>query len=208
MKKLLTGAVVGALMLAGSPALAAEEWEGEVIPWSAAGTYHAGAEQLEDPQAILAGLMDLEDSEIPKAAATGGTMYGYTYSLPEGIELTLPSADEFRRALLVETGSWTVAPKGTQTADVTVRLSGSRVAIGFSQRDQVILKSAAASTILTAAVCAIPGVGWAACAVVGFAVSVAASYVIRKGICSNGRTLWWYDVRGGSTIQCRSTRPF
>jgi hypothetical protein len=93
----------------------------------------------------------------------------------------------------------------------TPQLSGGRNRygfwIGFNQFDQNVLSNAVAAATLTAAICAIPGVGTAACFVAGVAVSVGVSYVHKNGVCRNNLTLYWYDVRGGSTIRCLSGPP-
>ena len=88
-----------------------------------------------------------------------------------------------------------------------MRFSGIKMAIGLNTVDQQALASGGAAAI-GAALCAIPGVGWAACTAIGIVVGVATTYIVQNGICSNGRVLWWYDVCGGSTINCRSSVPF
>lgn len=52
------------------------------------------------------------------------------------------------------------------------------------------------------------GAACAPCAAIGVVVSVATTYIVKKGICSGGRKLWWYDVKSGSTVGCRSSAPF
>lgn len=54
----------------------------------------------------------------------------------------------------------------------------------------------------------IRGTACASCAAIGVVVSVATTYIVKKGICSGGRKLWWYDVKSGSTVGCRSSAPF
>lgn len=92
-----------------------------------------------------------------------------------------------------------------ETSDAHV--SGVKTAIGFDTVDQQAL-AAGGGAAVGAAICLIPGVGWTACAATGVVISVATTYVFQHGICSGGRKLWWYDVKGGSTVGCRSSAPF
>jgi hypothetical protein len=84
--------------------------------------------------------------------------------------------------------------------------------VGFNQFDQNTLSNTLLAAGLTAAICAIPVVGTAACVIAGLAVSVAVAYIHRSGVCSNDRTLYWWDFEQsngarGSTIGCRSSVP-
>ena len=96
---------------------------------------------------------------------------------------------------------------GTITPFLEARFSGIQTAIGFTTVEQQALAAGGGSAI-GAAICLIPGVGWAACAAIGVVVSVATTYIFKNGICSGGRKLWWYDVKGRSTVGCRSPAPF
>jgi RHS repeat-associated protein len=79
--------------------------------------------------------------------------------------------------------------------------------IGFNQFDQNVLSNAWLTFMIGGLICAIPGVGAVLCGIVGLVVGIAVSYIHRGGVCRNGRTLYWYDVRGGSTFTCGTTRP-
>lgn len=176
-----------------------------------------GSAVLQDSSLFLEGLRDLEDSNATKRVISGsGGIEGYEYEIEaqEGqhFYLTLPSAAAFAELMRIDARGGAAAGEvidgATMEPSVSVRLKGTKVAVGFSPRDQNILKNAWLSGIITAGICAVPGVGWAACAVAGIAVSIAVSYISKRGVCSNRRWLWWYDIRNGSTIQCRSTRPW
>jgi len=61
----------------------------------------------------------------------------------------------------------------------------------FNQFDQDVIISGA-GLALGAAICAIPGVGWAACTVVGVIIGAGALYLSYNGKCSNNRQLKAY----------------
>lgn len=145
-----------------------------------------------------------ESTDVARDIAVVDGVQAVTFHLTEGFSLTL-----------VDPKSAGLA-KPSAPGAVTPFLSGGRTKagmyIGFNQTDQAVLGSVAASTILTAAICAIPAVGQAACVVAGVAIAIASGYVLANGVCSNKRTLYWYDVRApngarGSTVACRSTPP-
>ncbi|GAA4684316.1 hypothetical protein GCM10025780_32850 [Frondihabitans cladoniiphilus] len=118
-----------------------------------------------------------------------------TFHLPQGVLLTLTDPEEV-----------TPAP-----VDPHARLGVGRTSSGywfsFNQFDQNTLSNVVIAGALTAAICAIPGVGAVACALAGAVVSVGVSCVHKHGVCSNNRQLYWYDVRGGSVIECRTSAP-
>lgn len=156
-----------------------------------------------DPEVFLEGLVQLEASPVRREPISDGGLTSYRYLVDEGA-LTLPSAADVRAAIneAAVTGS-----ADAITPFLEARFSGIKMAIGFNTVDQQAL-AAGGGAAIGAAICLIPGVGWAACAVVGVVVSVATTYVFKNGICSGGRKLWWYDVTGGSTVGCRSSAPF
>lgn len=180
---------------------------------------HPDASNMMQVDTFIEGLRELEASELAREAAQDGTHAGFTYTvdIPEGsiegytedtFQMTLPTAAAVEAAVAakqaeVEAGNDRI---GTR---VSVRLNGQYVAIGFNTLEQQMLASGS-TTLLVAAICAVPAVGWVACAIVGVVVAVATTYVTRNGVCSNKRTLWWYDSPkgGGSTIQCRSSAPW
>lgn len=181
---------------------------GEFISDEELDNIYPGGSQFLEHATFIEGLQELEASPIPRKVAAAGSIAGYTYILPEG-QLTLPSSAAIEAAASTSEGevSGTVGSEAGMEPNISVRLKGSRVAIGFNTTEQQMLGSGAAAA-LTVAICAFPFVGWLACGVASVAVAVGTAYVLRNGICSSGRTLWWYDVKGGSTIQCRSSRPF
>jgi len=156
-----------------------------------------------DTATFLQGLKELESSPVPREAILDAGQLFYRYSVPEGA-LTLPSAEDVEAAMRA---GGEIKDDRNFAPFLTVHFSGARTAVGFNTVDQQALASGAAAGV-AAALCAIPGVGWAACALIGVVVGVATTYIVSNGICSRGRTLWWYDVSGGSTVACRSSAPF
>ncbi|WP_423921357.1 hypothetical protein ACPEEZ_00625 [Frigoribacterium sp. 2-23] len=153
-----------------------------------------------DPAVFLEGLEQLEAAPVQRQPILddGHTYYRYTV---EAGSLTLPSAADVRAAIEETEATKTITPR------LQARFSGMRMAVGFNTVDQQAL-AAGGGAAVAAAICLIPGVGWGACAAIGVVVSVATTYIVRNGICRGGRTLWWYDVKGGSTVACRSSAPF
>lgn len=159
-----------------------------------------------DPDVFLRGLEELEASPVERNEVTEDGHTFYQYVVPEG-SLTLPSAADVRAAIDADASAPSSAPSDVITPFLEVRFSGIKMAVGFNTVDQQAL-AAGAGAAVAAALCLIPGVGWAACTVIGIVVGVATTYLVANGICSGGRTLWWYDVKGGSVINCRSSAPF
>ncbi|OIH96548.1 hypothetical protein BIU90_17045 [Curtobacterium sp. MCBA15_001] len=157
-----------------------------------------------DPNVFLEGIEQLEASSVPRQTITEGGRTYHRFVVAEGA-ITLPSADDLRGAI-AETKESERAD-GTITTFLEAHVSGIRTAIGFNTVDQQAL-AAGGGAAIGAAICLIPGVGWAACAAISVVVSVATTYIFKNGICSSGRQLWWYDVNGGSTVGCRSSAPF
>lgn len=60
--------------------------------------------------------------------------------------------------------------------------------VKFNNTDQQALVNGGAF-LLGAAICAIPAVGWVACAVVGAIIAIATTYVNARGICTKNRQL-------------------
>lgn len=159
-----------------------------------------------DPDVFLQGLEELEASPVERNEVTQDGYTFYQYVVPEG-SLTLPSAADVRAAIEADASASTTVPSDVITPFLEVRFSGIKMAVGFNTVDQQAL-AAGGGAAVAAALCLIPAVGWAACTVIGIVVGVATTYLVANGICSGGRTLWWYDVQGGSVINCRSSAPF
>lgn len=192
-------------MLVATPVNAAQRVSGEETPATGAAsdrTASTAAHDLE-PEVFLEGLEQLEASSVQREIAHDEGLSYYRYTVDAG-SLVLPRADDVRAALEAEDAAR--APREF-TPYLEGRFSGGKTAVGFNTIDQQALASGGGAAI-AAAICLLPGVGWAACAVVGIVVSVTTTYLVKNGICSGGRKLWWYDVRGGSTVACRSTAPF
>ncbi|MBT2483556.1 MULTISPECIES: hypothetical protein [unclassified Microbacterium] len=207
----LKTAVVGvvtalALGMLGSPAHASEPLPDDSMFFSSEDLNEMapnGGAAL-DPDVFLQGLEELEASPAHRNEITEDGYTFYQYVVPEG-SLTLPSAADVRAA--IEADSAAEVPSDVITPFLEVRFSGIKMAVGFNTVDQQAL-AAGGGAAVAAALCLIPAVGWAACTVIGIVVGVATTYLVANGICSGGRTLWWYDVDGGSVINCRSSAPF
>lgn len=198
-------ALLGSSLVAG-PAHAAEPAADEPTFISAAeldALAPKGSAAL-DPHVFLEGIEQLEASPLPRQTFTDDGHIYRRYVIEEGA-ITLPSADDLRGAIAEAEKS--EGAHGTITPFLEARFSGIKTAIGFNTVDQQAL-AAGGGAAIGAAICLIPGVGWAACAAIGVVVSVATTYIFKNGICSGGRKLWWYDVKGGSTVGCRSSAPF
>lgn len=177
--------------------------DGAIITPAEMESIFPGGSQLTDPQYFLNGLRELESSGIAKEDIAQQNVRAYRYTVPEG-SFSLPRSIDVESELQARAAS---PGAGAQTR-IEVLTRGIQMAIGFNSTDQSVLGSAIGSTAITAAVCAIPVVGTAACVIVGAVVTVVTGYILANGACSNNRVLWWYDVKGGSTVQCRSSRPW
>jgi len=138
---------------------------------------------------------EFESTKIPRDTRTDGWVKSTTFHFDKGFTLTfsVPTDDL----------------EGTGAA--SARLGIGRMKYGnwfsFNQFDQDVLSNAVAATALTSAICLIPGVGFAACAVAGLVVSIGISYIHKHGVCSKNRQMYLYDVRGGSVVECRASAP-
>jgi len=170
---------------------------------------YPGGSTVLSPENFVLALQQLE-AALPHTDASLGSLAAFTYSL-DGAHITLPSAsailDSADLGALPGLGVTRPSLGGGATPDVSYRYSWGKYAFGFNTTEQQMIASGA-TTAIAAAVCLIPAIGWAACALIAVVVAVATTYVTRNGVCTGGRTLWWYDVAGGSVIQCRSTAPF
>lgn len=137
---------------------------------------------------------ELEKSPLPRAYdKVDDTTLG-VFQLSQGLSLTLPDPDTIESI-----------DSGTQRLGAGKKSNG--YWISFNQFDQNTLSNVFISAALTGAICAVPGVGGVVCALAGVAISIGVSYVHKNGVCSGNRQLYWYDVKGGSTMGCRSSAP-
>lgn len=125
-----------------------------------------------------------------------------TFHLVDGYSLTMVDPETVSSS----------TTRGGVRPDLSAGFTQAGYYVGFNQFDQNTLSNAFLAAGLTAAICAIPGVGQVACVIAGVAVSVGVAYINRNGICSNNRTLYWWDAvdrngARGSTIACRSSVP-
>ena len=159
-----------------------------------------------DPSVFLRGLEELEASSVERIEITDDGYTFFQYVVPEG-SLTMPSAADVRAAIEADESASVPVASDVITPRLAVHFSGIKMAVGFNTVDQQAL-AAGGGAAVAAALCLIPAVGWAACTIIGVVVGVATTYLVANGICSGGRTLWWYDVKGGSVINCRSSAPY
>lgn len=144
-----------------------------------------------------------ESTDVAREVSSVNGVRTVTFHLVEGFDLTMVDPDSVEASRPSDGG---IRPQ------LSAGFTRAGYYVGFNQFDQNTLSNALLAAGITAAICAIPAVGAAACAIAGVAVSVAVAYINRNGVCSNNRTLYWYDVVAangarGSTIACRSTVP-
>jgi hypothetical protein len=204
-----TAATIGcvaalALMTVSAPASAAERHR--LLARSGSEVPVTQVQSVMDPALFLQGLEELEASSAPRDTRMEQGRVFYEYVVPEG-SLTLPSAADVRSALDADANGSDLSPADETSPLLDVRFSGIKVAVGFNTTDQQALLGGAGVAV-GAALCLIPGVGPVACTTIGLVITVATTYLAANGICGDGRTLWWYDVEGGSVINCRSSAPF
>lgn len=163
---------------------------------------YPGGSTIMTPENIVAALTQLE-ADVAHTPVNGGT--ANTYSDGKGFSITLPSATAFQTAAATD-GRGVKLNADTVTPDFAYCYCGGREILTMNTADQnMILNVGAAAAGI--ALCAIPLVGQIACVVITMAMTVTGSYLIRNGICSGGRNLYWYNVSGGSTVRCLSARP-
>lgn len=164
-----------------------------------------GGSDVLDPYVFHQGLVELEGSEIPRETITEGERTFYRYAV-EGTGLTFPSATDIAADIADAEAAGEEPDPGMITPYLEVLINGIHTAIGLNITDQQAL-AAGGGAALAVAICLIPVVGQIACVIVSVAVAVLTAYLVANGICTGGRTLWFYDVPGGSTVECRSTTP-
>ncbi|KHK97638.1 hypothetical protein LK09_10545 [Microbacterium mangrovi] len=163
---------------------------------------YPGGSKLLDPVTFARGLKELEASAVPRTEVHEGSETFYRYVTPQG-SVTLPSAADYMAS--VDAANQTTSDQNR--LQISVRSKSGKWAMGFNSVDQAALASGAAAAA-TFGICLIPAVGNLACGILSVGVSVAMAYVVAHGVCSKGQMLWWYDVKGGSVVHCRSTAPF
>lgn len=126
------------------------------------------------PENINTTIKDLRKADIPAVENPDGST---TFTLPEGLELTL-STSEIKNVKGKKIANPALGG-GTESGGVYITLNAT---------DQEALLNGS-SVLVTAALCAIPAVGWISCGVIGAAVAIAWTYLNAHGICSNKRTL-------------------
>lgn len=163
-----------------------------VLPASAEEALPASKREF-SPSQMEQAYREFENSSLPRDYKSDGGTQSVTFHLPQGVSLTL------------------ARPEANSPKENASRLGAGKTRYGywfsFNQFDQNALSNVLVAGALTAGICAIPAVGQVACALAGVVVGLAVTYIHRTGVCSRNRTLYWYDVRGGSVIQCRTSAP-
>jgi hypothetical protein len=127
---------------------------------------------------------ELESSSLPRTVTVSGGTRTFTYTLPTGSALVLSEPSE----------------KTSVTPMLGVGGCGwFNVCIYLNRVDQGALATGGA-ILLTAALCAIPAVGWIGCAAIGAAIAVGAYYIAAYGFCS--RNLQIGLIPPGSNVRC------
>ncbi|MFF1879471.1 hypothetical protein [Leifsonia sp. NPDC058230] len=161
--------VAGAILVAGftfangAGAMAAESAEP-----TGTGAMVEDLPNLTDDQ-LSEGLQELKNSPLPRTSEVTATGLATTYVLGNGLTMTVNES--------------VIAP----------RLGGGfepngQFYVSFNQFDQDMLISGAGFG-LGAAICAIPGVGWVACTVVGAIITVGVVAVSTNAKCKNNKQL-------------------
>lgn len=188
MRKAVSAVTCSALLALGAGA--------GVIPAPAAAAERpvATADSLSDANLAQA-FREFASTDLPRESASINGETTTTFHLRTGLSLTMTHP--------VDTGDHGVSNDARLGAGKTKN----GYWISFNQFDQNTLSNAFAAAALTTAICVIPGVGVAACAVAGVIVSVGVSYIHKSGVCSKNRELYVYDVKGGSVVECRASAP-
>lgn len=111
------------------------------------------------------------------------------FDLPEGIQVALPAEG-------AEIDPDEMSPM------IGGGVSGSGFYITFNSVDQRALASGSGAA-LGVAICAIPGIGWAACAVTSFIIGAGIVYVNAYGVCPNSGTLRIDSTYAGTVTSTR-----
>jgi hypothetical protein len=127
---------------------------------------------------------ELEASSLPRTVTVSGGTRTYTYTLPSGSALVLSEP--------------------SKKADLAPMLGVGgcgwfNVCIYLNRVDQGALATGGA-ILLTAAICAIPAVGWLSCAAIAAAIAVGAYYIAAYGFCP--RYLQIGLIPPGSNVRC------
>lgn len=160
-------AVVAGTLVA-SPAYADEPASTATLGTSASVT--APAEL--SPELVSQARDELVQAKVPVERSIVGTEMSETFTLEDGTQLRFSSSV------------------------ISSRLGGGvhskyGIYVEFNKLDQQAL-IAGGGVALGAAICAIPAVGWAACAVVGTIIAIATTYIAANGLCGGNRQLRVY----------------
>jgi hypothetical protein len=116
---------------------------------------------------------DAASSSYPRVSSSVGASTDVTFTLPHGVQMVF----EFASPVVVPAvGTLTVHP------DVSVGGQIPYLWIQLDRTDQATLAAGGAAA-LAIAICAIPVVGWAVCAVVAGLLAAAAIYIGANGFC-------------------------
>ncbi len=125
-----------------------------------------------DPATVKQALVELNASSLPRTTKTKSGVSYTTFELKPGFKFTIAEP--------------------ILSGGISPRIGGGSDQYGayvsFNQFDQDAIISGS-GFLLGAAICAIPGVGWAACTVVGALLAAGALYLSYNGKCPNNQEL-------------------
>jgi hypothetical protein len=124
---------------------------------------------LVDPATVAAAYQELIASSFPRTTSLEAGVQVQTFTLPNGFQY-----------------SFSLHPKIIGTQTVHPNLGGGwdnyGLYVSFNRFDQGAIATGGGAAIAIA-ICAIPGVGWAACAVAAGLVGAATYYIAAYGMC-------------------------
>ncbi|WP_018134006.1 hypothetical protein [Acaricomes phytoseiuli] len=130
------------------------------------------------PEQFQAVIADLKNSSVPQSEDTATSLKKTTFTFPQGFSLTFVEDQTIQ-----------------DPTKIQLRIGGGTDSGGsyilFNQFDQDMLMSGSGA-LLNAAICAIPGVGWAACAGVTALVIAATIAVSNAGKCPGQKQMKLY----------------
>lgn len=135
---------------------------------------------------IAAAFTELEQSDLPRTVTRTLSTVSTTFTL-EGVDFTF--TEQLRAPI--------------RTGEATPQIGGGwdirGLYVSFNTVEQQAIV-AGATAALAVAICFIPGVGTAACAVVSVVIAVATTFLVKNGICRNGKALRVYPL--SRTARC------
>jgi len=156
-------AALTAAMLAGANAAYAD------TPVSSNLRSPAEAQPLIDPVTVETAYQELTASDFPRTTSVEAGVQVQTFTLPNGVKFSFSQRSNSLDSRTVHPnlgGGW----------------DSHGLYVSFNRVDQAAIAGGGAAAI-AAAICVIPGIGWASCAVAAGLVTAAAIYIGAYGMC-------------------------